>query len=327
MMRICQLHESGPQVSVIGLSLSAPPTASLPLHQLAILAPESEDPAASGESALIETIARAVELGVNLLDSDWITANGHAQEILGRALQRLDRESLVVMSKVGPRLTFKGALTIDNSRANIMNQIHDSLFRLKIARVDLLQVHWPDDTPPEQTARGLADAAAGGLAGWCGVCNYSAEACAALAPHIRPATAQAPLNLLNRKALQDPLPWCRDNGVAFLAADPLMAGLLQGRFDGSEQFTDHDRDQWFTQPAFGKAVEFARRLDQYARGLGATGPCLAVAWVLAQAGVCSVLCPAGTPAEIEALCKAAELQLSAEQLQEIDKLQRECGLL
>ena len=86
-MRMRPLFREGPQVSVIGLSLSAPPTASQPLNQLALIAPQSEDPAESGENGQTATITRALELGVNLIDTDWITANGHAQEVLGRALR------------------------------------------------------------------------------------------------------------------------------------------------------------------------------------------------------------------------------------------------
>lgn len=314
------LFAGGPDVSVIGLSLSAPPTASLPLHQLAILAPETEDPAANGEDSLAATIRRAVELGVNLIDTDWITASGHAQEVLGRCLQALPREKLVIASKAGPRLTFKGALTVDNSRANIINQVHDSLFRLKLSRVDLLQIHWPDDSPAEQTARGLSDAMHAGLASSVGVCNYSASQAAALAAHVMPTSVQAPLSVLNRKACYELLPWCRASGVAFLASDPLLSGLLQGRFSGSEEFAESDLDEWFTQPAFSQAVKFAARLDELARERGWTGAQTAVAWALHQPGVTSVLVPASTLAEFEELAAAADIKLKADDLSAIDKL-------
>src|SRR5688572_15847222 len=128
-MRMRPLFRGGPMVSEIGLSLSSPPTASQPVRQLAILAPASEDPVVSGEDAAATAIARALELGVNLIDTDWITANGHAQEMLGRL--KLERDSVIITSKAGPRLKFHGGLSIDNSRANLINQAHDSLFRLK----------------------------------------------------------------------------------------------------------------------------------------------------------------------------------------------------
>ena len=268
-------------VSEIGLSLSAPPTASQPVRQLAMLAPASEDPMVSGEDAAATAIRRALELGVNLIDTDWITANGHAQEVLGRV--KLDRDSVIITSKAGPRLKFHGGLSIDNSRANLINQAHDSLFRLKTDHIDLYQVHWPDNTPVEQTARGLRDLVDGGYARWAGVCNYSLDQVKALHAITPLQTVQAPLNLLNRKALEL-LPWCAANGVGFLAADPTMGALLTGRYSGDEEFADEDRDEWFTQPKFTHTAAFARdlaKLDDPVK--------LAVGWCLAQEGVSSVL--------------------------------------
>jgi aryl-alcohol dehydrogenase-like predicted oxidoreductase len=282
-MRMRPLFRGGPMVSEVSLSLSAPPTASQPVRQLAMLAPASEDPVASGEDAAAATIHRALEVGVNLIDTDWITANGHAQEMLGRV--KLERDKVIITSKAGPRLKFHGGLSIDNSRANLMNQCHDSLFRLKTSHVDLYQVHWPDNTPPEQTARGLRDLIDGRYARWAGVCNYSLDQVKALHAVLPLQTVQAPLNLLNRTALEL-LPWCAENGVGFLAADPTMGGLLTGRYSGNEEFADEDRIGWFTQPKFTLAAAFARELAKLGDPVQ-----LAVGWCLEQAGVSSVLCP------------------------------------
>jgi aryl-alcohol dehydrogenase-like predicted oxidoreductase len=270
-------------VSEIGLSLSSPPTAYQPVRQLAILAPASEDPAASGADSTTAAIRAALAAGVSLIDTDWITANGHMQEVLGRA--GLDRDKVIITSKAGPRLKFHGGLSIDNSRANLINQAHDSLFRLKTGRIDLYQVHWPDDTPVEQTARGLRDLVDGGYARWTGVCNYSLEQVKALHAICPLQTVQAPLNILNRKALEL-LPWCTENGIGFLAGDPTMSGLLTGRFKGDEEFAEDD--EWFNQPKFAKAAEFARELARLSDPLE-----LAIGWCLAQEGVSSVLWPVG----------------------------------
>jgi aryl-alcohol dehydrogenase-like predicted oxidoreductase len=286
-MRMRPLFRGGPMVGEVGLSLSSPPTAWQPLRQLAMLAPASEDPAASGEDATAAAIRRALDLGVNLIDTDWITANGHAQEVLGRA--GLARDSVIITSKAGPRLKFHGGLSIDNSRANLMNQCHDSLFRLKTDHIDLYQVHWPDNTPVEQTARGLRDLIDGGYTRWAGVCNYSLEQVKALHAILPLQTVQAPLNILNRKTLEL-LPWCVENGVGFLAADPTMSGLLTGQFAGNEEFPEDD--EWFTQPKFAKAAEFARELVKLGDPLQ-----LAIGWCLAQ-DVSSVLCPVGDVVEV-----------------------------
>lgn len=293
-MRMRPLFRGGPMVSEIGLSLSSPPTAYQPVRQLAIIAPESEDPAASGADATTAAIRAALVAGVNLIDTDWITANGHMQEVLGRV--GLDRDKVIITSKAGPRLKFHGGLSIDNSRANLINQAHDSLFRLKADLIDLYQVHWPDNTPVEQTARGLRDLIDGGYARWAGVCNHSLEQVKALHAICPLQTVQAPLNILNRKALEL-LPWCLENGVGFLAADPTMSGLLTGRFKGDEEFPEDD--EWFTQPKLAKAAGFARELAK----LGDPAE-FAVGWCLSQTGVSSVLCQVGEVASVGRLAPA-----------------------
>jgi aryl-alcohol dehydrogenase-like predicted oxidoreductase len=318
-MRRVPLFSDGPQVSVVGLSLSAPPTASLPLPQLAVLAPDTEDPEHSGEARLADAIRAAIRAGVNLIDTDWITANGHAQEVLGRVLETADRDKLVISTKAGPRLAFKGELTIDNSRANLINQCHDSLFRLKTKYVDLLQVHWPDDTDPAQTARGLEDARHQGLARAAGVCNYyDIESIEALRAQTPLACVQAPLNVFNRRALKELLPWCKGRALGFLAADPLLSGLVAGRFTGAEEFSEADSDEWFSKPKFGQAVAAARELHEYAQAEGTTGAALAIAWCLHQPGVTSVLCPITDGVDEQVWKQAAELELSARHCQEID---------
>lgn len=323
-MRKRPLFNGGPEVGVVGLSLSAPPTGSLPLNQLAALAPASEDPAESGEERIIETIRRALELGVNLIDTDWITANGHAQEVAGRALEIIPRESFILTGKSGPRLTFHGELTIDNSRANLINQCHDSLFRLKTDHVDLYQVHWPDGTAPEQTAKGLMDAQHAGQAKWAGVCNYSLSQIKQLADHVPLQTAQAPLSILNRVALDDLLPWCNGNGVGYLASNPLQSGLLAGKFSGDEEFTDADRDAIFTQPTFGRAVEFARELNDLSDYSASQ---LAVGWCLAQEHVACVLCPGASADEVAAFAQVAENPLESALVTGIDELAKRHGFI
>ncbi|MCF6228529.1 MAG: aldo/keto reductase, partial [Planctomycetes bacterium] len=284
-----ELFPGGPEVSAVSISLSAPPTASLPLAALARIAPESEAPETSGETATKAIIGSAINSGLNFIDSDWITANGHAQELIGRAVNSSD---ILISSKVGPRLDFSGSLKFDNSRGNIINQVQDSLFRLKRECIDLLQVHWPDDTDPQQTARGLEDACHGGLARDIGVCNFSIMQLQALMQHTTIHTVQAPMSILNRAALNEILPFCREGKIGFMVSDPLQSGLMQGNFTGTEQFTEADHDEFFQPDTLPKAVKAVTELAEFASTLGLTAAQLSVAWCLNQEGVSCVLCPA-----------------------------------
>jgi len=324
-MRKVQLGRDGPQVGVIAASLSAPPTASLPLARLAVLAPATQDPAFSGEDKSAAAVLAALQAGANLVDTDWITAGGHGQEILGRLLPQRNRDSLVIGGKGGPRLAFGGALKFDNSRGNLINQCQDSLFRLKTGHVDLFQVHWPDATEPAQTARGLLDLRHQGLVRHFGVCNYSAAQAAALHALAPLATAQAPVSLLRRAALVDLAPFCRRAGVTLLAADPLCAGLLAQRFTGDETFSEGDADDWFRQPSFGRACALARTLQAWGQARGLAGETVAAAWCLHQPGLGCVLAPATDATEMAALVAAAEVKMNPAELVELADLAQRHG--
>ncbi len=304
-MQMRALFPGGPLVSVVGVTLSEPPCAGQPLRRTAALAPGTVDPDESGERAMADALASAVACGVNLIDSDWISQGGHAQEVLGRALQRIDTP-LVLSGKAGPRLAFRGELLIDNSRANLLNQAQDSLFRLKGRAFDLYSVHWPDSTAPAQTARGLDDARHGGHTRFVGACNFSTVQASALHAVLPLQVISAPLNLLQRDALDTLLPWCVQSGVGFVALDPLADGLLAGRFTGSETFAE--ADPLFTQPRFGQACDYAKSLHKRAQEAGLTGAQMALAWVLQQPGVSAALIPVSEPARIAELCAAADLQ-------------------
>lgn len=306
-MRQVALGSSGLECSVLAASLSAPPTAAMPLHALAVLAPATQDPAANGENTAQQALRVALDAGVSLVDSDWITAGGHAQEVLGRLVAGLAVRPLVA-GKGGPRLAFGGSLVLDNSRGNLINQCQDSLYRLKLPQLDLFQVHWPDATPPEQTARGLCDLRDMGLTRALGLCNHSVEQARAIAALAPLATVSAPLNLLRRGAAAELAPWCARTRIAFLAADPLCSGILARRYTGNETFADTD-DPRFGQPVFGRACGAARQVHEFALARGLTGETLAVAWCLRQRGVSVVLCPVNDAADMARLLAAHDVQL------------------
>lgn len=272
----------------------------------------------------MDILQSALAEGLNFIDSDWITASGHAQEVLGRALQENTSECLV-STKVGPRLDFSGALKIDNSRGNIINQVHDSLFRLKRDQVDLIQVHWPDDTLPSQTARGLEDACFNGLAKYIGVCNYSKNQIAKLMSKVTVSVAQSPLSILNRSALTEIVNACREFNIGFLASDPLQSGLLQGLFTGDEQFSEADYDAFFNPTVMPRAVMAVQELASFARAMGLTTSQLSVAWCLNQEGVSAVLCPATK--DYYELQKAADIKLGSTDFAAIDQILDKYGLI
>lgn len=318
-MRKRPLFKNGPEISVLGLRLIAPPMAPRPrfgeqcLYEMKRLL---DEPA-------LALVRKALALGMNFIDTDWASANGHAEEIVGRVL-RESGASAFVSSKGGPRFDFAGKLVSDNSRANLMNQCEDSLQRIGLPRLDLFSVNWPDDRVEcKQTARGLADLAHNGRTSLLGAANIPLAVLEQLAPHMPLHVVQSPLSLLERTKARGVSRFCAQRGAAFVATDPLAYGILEGKFTGNERFPEIDPERagsLFKPPMFERAARFSAVLAEFAQARGTSRETFSVAWALAQPGVSAVLIDPQTASEAESWAPAADLALGDSDLRAIDAL-------
>jgi aryl-alcohol dehydrogenase-like predicted oxidoreductase len=252
------------------------------------------------------TIHAALDRGINLIDTAPAYGFGHSEEVVGRAIaERGNRDKVVLATKVG--LERRGdALFRNSTRQQIFEEVDVSLRRLQTDYIDLYQVHWPDpETPFEETAQALADLQRAGKVRAIGVSNYSIDAMERFRSVTPIASAQPPLNLFERQALEDVIPWCLANGVAALTYGALCRGLLSGAIDESTKFEGDDlrkMDPKFQPPRFEQYLEAVTLLDRYARDrYGKSVLALAVRWVLDQRGVSVALWGARQPQELAPL--------------------------
>jgi aryl-alcohol dehydrogenase-like predicted oxidoreductase len=183
----------------------------------------------SDDDESVRTIHAALDRGITLIDTAPAYGFGHSEEVVGRAIaERGGRDNVVIATKVG--LERHGdALYRNSTRKQIFDEIEISLRRLRTDYIDLYQVHWPDPrTPYEETARALLDLKVAGKIRAIGVSNYSIHAMERFKEVAPLASAQPPLNLFERQAEEDILPWCKKNGVATLTYGALCRGLLAG---------------------------------------------------------------------------------------------------
>jgi aryl-alcohol dehydrogenase-like predicted oxidoreductase len=273
----------------------------------------------------VRTIHAALDLGVTLIDTAPAYGFGHSEEVVGRAIaERGGRGGVILATKVG--LEFKGDGVIRNSkRRQIFYEVEQSLRRLRTDYIDLYQVHWPDLlTPYEETATALLDLQRDGKIRAIGVSNYSIEAKKRFQTVARLATAQPPLNLFEREALKDVIPWCRANGVATLTYGALCRGLLTGTINERTRFEGDDlrkTDPKFQPPRFAQYLRAVAGLkdfahDRYDKSVLA----LAVRWVLDQPGVSVALWGARHPGELSPLRDVMGWTLDAKALAEIDAI-------
>ncbi|MHB8731463.1 MAG: aldo/keto reductase [bacterium] len=327
-MQIRRLGREGPEITVLGLGTWVFSGAGgLGLG-----------PADDQES--INTIRHAVESGINWVDTAPIYGMGHSEEVTGRALRPWrGGEQVYIFSKCGMTWPAGGgaafnAIKRDLSPASIRTECEQSLRRLGVERIDLYQFHWPDDstgTAVEDSWGTMVELIEEGKVRWGGVSNFDVallERCESIR-HVD--SLQVPLNLVNRAALSEVIPWCAAHGTGVITYGPLATGLLTGTFDRSRvaNLTDDDRRRSlprFQEPQLSKILGFADSLQGTARWLRAGLPALAMAWVLSRPGVTGVIGGARRPDQMDGWLPAAGMTLSDADLAEVDAVIARSGV-
>lgn len=274
----------------------------------------------------IETILRAVELGVNWVDTAPAYGLGHAEVIVGRAVAALPvDERPLLFTKCG--LVWEpGGTTVSNVLApvSIRRECEDSLGRLNVDVLDLMQIHWPstDGTPIEESWSTMAGLVEEGKVRYIGVSNFDVELLEACESVRHVDTFQPELNLLVRGAASTTLPWCEAHGTGVIVYSPMRSGLLSGRYT-RERAGSLPQDDWraahpdFQEPGLVKNLAVVDRLQAIAGEMGATLPELAVAWALAWPAVGGAIVGARRPDQLEDWVGAASVELDDARLDEI----------
>jgi len=277
------------------------------------------------EDAAVAAIRHARELGVNFFDTAQAYGFGRSEQVLGRALAdelRRDRDSLVIATKGG--INPGSERPRDAGRKWLRQGVEESLRALDLDHIDLYQVHWPDpDTPAEETAGALQELVDEGKIRHAGVSNYDAAQLAAF-DRTRPVeTLQPPYHLFRRGIEQEVLPYTREHNIGVLAYSPLASGLLTGTLTQDATFEDSDwraNSSAFRGEMLRQNLAVVDRLKEFAEQRGITVSQLAIAWVLAQEGVHVAIVGARSARNIENSLAAAEVDLSAEDLAEIERI-------
>ncbi len=285
-------------------------------------------------------ITRALDRGMNAIDTAPIYGFGHSERVVGSALAGR-RDEALVLTKAGFRwdakggqLAFRGndlaGKPIDvyaNSRPeSLRHEVEESLTRLGIERIDLLQIHRRDPTTPVADSMGaLLELRAEGKLRAIGVSNYTAremgEAQRALGD-VPLASTQPRYSLVRREIEADVLPYAFEHGIGVLAYSPLEQGLLAGAVPAERTFPENDgRHKRATfRPQNRAAVN--RVLDDVMRPIaeqrGATLAQVSVAWILGRAGITAALVGARNPEQVDENAAAGDLVLDPEEAAALD---------
>jgi aryl-alcohol dehydrogenase-like predicted oxidoreductase len=281
------------------------------------------------EKESIRTIHAALDQGINLIDTAPIYGQGRSEEIIGKALRQYGRrESILVATKVGIEWT-NGRIERNSTRERILQELKDSLRRLRTDYIDIYHVHWPDPlVPVEETAGTLRELHEQGKIRAIGVSNYSPEEMERFQT-VAPLNAiQPPYNLFEREIEHGVLPYALRHGITSLTYGALCRGLLSGAMNASRQFAKDDMrktsDPKFQQPHFAEYLDAASKLNAYAREHFGKGVIhLAVRWLLDQPGVGIALWGARRPEQLAAIKEVSGWSLTRGDFDAIDAILRE----
>ena len=275
-------------------------------------------------------VHKALDVGVTLFDTADIYGRGISEEFLGAALQGRRRDVVLATKFAGPM--GEGPLRGGASRRYVFEAVEESLRRLGTDYIDLYQIHFPDvRTPIEETLRAMDDLVRQGKVRYAGCSNFAGWQVVeaqwiARTQHFAPiVSAQNQYNLLDRRIERELVPACTAYGLGVLPYFPLANGFLTGKYHRGEPPPDGTR---LSAPGMADRVLNDKNfivlegLETFAQARGHTVLELAIGWLASQPHVGSVIAGATKPEQIEQNVRAAEWQLSAEELAEVDTITR-----
>ena len=276
-----------------------------------------------------DIVLKAYEQGVNFFDQADIYVKGKSEEMMGEVLRELPRHTLVISSKVfwpmSDDVNDRGL-----SRKHVLESIDKTLKRLGTDYLDVYFAHRYDETVPmEEIVMAFDQVIRSGRAMYWGTSMWPAARIAQAVEFARahglhaPVTEQPEYSMLRRERVEgEILPYTEGAGVGLVVWSPLAMGLLTGKYDGgsSEGSRLSENDNFGKNFLTPENIQKVRDLKPVADELGITRAQLALAWILRQPGVSSVITGATRTDQIEDTVKAAGVKLSAEQISRIDEI-------
>ena len=274
----------------------------------------------------IAAIHRALELGVNWIDTAAVYGLGHSEEVVGRALKSWRGPRPYVFTKCGRSWDAQGNVGIGLRADLIRREIEDSLRRLSVDVVDLYQIHWPPDPDSSELEEGwstLADLKGEGKVRWIGVSYFNVQQLRR-AQTIAPVTSLQPrYSLVHREIEHDMLPYCLGEGIGVIVYSPMASGLLTGAMT-RERAAKLPADDWrgrhpdFTEPNLSHNLVLVERLraiaNRHNRSIGE----VAIAWTLHHPAVTGAIVGARNAQQAEGVMRAGDLHLSEDEVTEIE---------
>jgi aryl-alcohol dehydrogenase-like predicted oxidoreductase len=273
------------------------------------------------EKTAISTINAALDNGINFIDTAHYYGWGRSEIITGKALKGR-RDMVYIATKTGAQHVGKEC-AFNLKPENIKKEIEDSLRRLDMDYIDLYQIHWPDpDTPLEDSLDMLVKLRDQGKCRYIGVCNFKVDMLQQSINQAGIVSLQPHYSILNRKIEKEILPFCVEKSLGVLTWGSLGGGVLTGRFKEIPKDSEERGGKiypYYKEPVWSKCQELVDIMRDIANEHNGAVSHVAINWILAQKGVTCALVGASAPKQAISNAKAADWELSDEDISRIDK--------
>ncbi|WP_035350313.1 aldo/keto reductase [Edaphobacter aggregans] len=274
----------------------------------------------------IAAIHKALDLGINWIDTAAVYGLGHSEEVVARALKTASQKPYV-LTKCG--LVWNEKREVTNSLKQVRRECEDSLRRLGVEAIDLYQMHWPKPDEDVEEAWGvMADLKKEGKVRWIGVSNFSVSQMER-AMKIAPITSnQPPYSMLNRSIEAEVLPFCEKNGIGTISYAPMHSGLLTGAMT-KERVANFPKDDFrrnaknYQEPLLSRNIAVAEFIGEIGKRHGVSAGVVAIAWVRHHSAVTAAIVGGRSAKQVEGVIPGATFRLSEEEFGEIQAYLKE----
>ena len=280
---------------------------------------------AQDDAQSIVAIHRALELGVNWIDTAPVYGLGHSEEVVARALREWKGARPYVFTKCGMLWNDKGEISYSLRADSVRRECEASLRRLKMEVIDLYQIHWTADDLNE-TVEGWTTLAAlkkEGKLRWLGVSNASVEEMQKLQSIARITSLQPPYSLIRRDVESAQLPWCQREKAGVIVYSPMASGLLTGAMT-RERIASLPKNDWrnkndqFKEPKLSENLKTVERLRAVSMRHGRSPGETAIAWTLRHPAVTGAIVGARNAKQVDGIIGAMEFRLTPQEIAEVE---------
>jgi aryl-alcohol dehydrogenase-like predicted oxidoreductase len=273
------------------------------------------------DSDSISAIHKAIDLGVNWIDTAAVYGLGHSEEVVGKAIKSAS-QTPYVFTKCA--MVWDEKREITNSLKQIRREVEDSLRRLQVEVIDLYQIHWPK--PDEDLEEGwttMADLQREGKVRWIGTSNFSVSQMER-ASKIAPITSnQPPYSMINRTVEEEILPYCQKNNIGVINYAPMHSGMLTGAMSKERvaAFPEDDfrrRAKNYQEPQLSRNLAIADFLKSIASRHNVAAGVIAIAWTLHHPAITAAIVGGRNAKQVEGVAPALDFRLSEAEFNEIN---------